>query len=1005
MRVKALRSAGLHQLFNIASSKTSSFHICVFLLLLTAAAAGPPIHAEQPRSGIGRNTALITRFSRDGQVYSTTGSISSIVVTTSLPAGTVGVTYSGSISATGGVAPYAFAVTGGGLPSGLALNTTTGAVYGTPKIATTKNFWVRVTDSQGTVGRVHASLTIGNTTAPNSPTILVAVSPTTATISSGGAQQFSATVQGTSNTAVNWSTSLGSISSDGLFTAPTVTSNTSVTVTAKSAADPTQNASAFVTVVPPLTPVSVSISPTSASLASGGSKQFTALVQGTTDTAVTWASSAGTISSSGMFTAPVVTANATVSVTATSVADSTKKATASVSLSAAPSITVSVSPSSVSMPPGDTQQFIAAVQGTTNTAVSWSSTAGTISSSGLFTAPTVWSTTTITITATSAADSTKEASASVIVSAGGTSGNVGCGVASGGGSRLDQSTCGNYPGAPYEDMNTASPTTAPLPFGSGTIHTITSCTSIVPTAGDVWRFGSNISDGVGGTNQKCIYFAGQNANNFVIDLAGHTLTGGIKCDQSLGGNDCSGITIVNGTVNCNIATGSSVSCITLTQGSNPSKSILLSHLTVNNSNSPSHPDGTYTGFEYAILIQAGGTSAMGPVPAGAGQKTFNGAGIEEAHLTVTAAAGYTGGGYAGQWCARCTSIFNGGNAGVTIEAWNNLVPNNAYVDANQGIVFYHTGPASVHNNYFPWVRYEGTGDTGRPILLDAAGKAFDQAGGEVFNNLIEAYNNRCVRTRQVNHVFVHDNRFEHVQSTTVDPCIMMGGNGDYSEKIDGNVVSNNTFTHAGGTSIEAAESYGLVADGNTFVCESNCSSGTLGAAWIAEGNNGLTFKINSASRTAGCVVTLNLAASPSTTSVLAGTVYVNVNGRADSLNVSGTAGNLVTSISGPTVTYTQAGCSGAYSGGAGGVFWMAQSKVDNFPANGAAIYVKNSIVDPQLTMATPFIACGTAGPACQNPPQLTKIQWCNNTQDTSLVPALGGTGAIVLHATPDSACP
>jgi hypothetical protein len=84
---------------------------------------------------------------------------------------------------------------------------------------------------------------------------------------------------------------------------------------------------------------------------------------------------------------------------------------------------------------------------------------------------------------------------------------------------------------------------------------------------------------------------------------------------------------------------------------------------------------------------------------------------------------------------------------------------------------------------------------------------------------------------------------------------------------------------------------------------------------------------------------------------------------------------------------------------------MAQSTVDNFPANGAQIYVKNSIVDPQLTMPAPFVACGAANPTCTNPPQYTQIKWCNNLQDTTLIPAVGGTGAVVTHVTPDSSCP
>lgn len=759
------------------------------------------------------------------------------------------------------------------------------------------------------------------------------------------------------------------------------------------------------TASPAAATITVAVSPSDVSVLSGATKQFTATVQGTSNTAVNWSTSLGTISKSGLFTAPKVTSNTFVTITAKSAADTSRTDSVFVTV-VRPSVSVSISPTSDSLVSDESQQFVAAVQGTTNTALTWSVTAGSISSGGLFRAPSVSSgTTTVTVTATSVADTSKHATASVVVEPGATSANAGCGVTSKGSTTLDQSTCGNHPGAPYEDLTTASPTVPPSPFGSGTVHTITGCTSITPTAGDVWRFGANVNDGVGGTNQKCIHFAGQHANNFVIDLAGHTLTGGIKCDQSLGGNDCSGMTIVNGTVNCNIANGSSVSCITLTQGSNPSKSIMLSHLTVNNFNSPTKLDGTYRGFEYAILIEAGGATAMSKVPAGASQKTFNGAGIEEAHLTVTDVAGYTGAGYTGQWCARCTAIFNGGGGGASFEAWNNYIPNNAYVDANQGIVFFHTGSSSAHNNYFPWVAYQGTGDTGRPILFDSAGKPFDQAGGQVFNNLIEAYNNRCVRTRQVNNVLVHDNRFEHVRSSTVDPCIMMGGNGDYAEKLNGNIVSNNTFIQAGGTSIEAAESYGLVADSNRFSCESDCSSGMLGAAWLAEGNKGLTYEIKSASRTSACVVTLTLDSGPAATSVLNGAVYVNVSGRSDNFNVSGTAGNLVTTASGSTITYTQAGCLGANSGGAGGIFWMAQSKVDNFPANGAQIYVKNSIVDPQLTMPTAFVACGKANPACDNPPQFTQILWCNNTQDLTLLPALGGTGALVTHLTANPACP
>src|SRR5205814_996544 len=206
-------------------------------------------------------------------------------------------------------------------------------ITGTPTTAIVKSFWIRVGDSQGNSGRVHTQITISASSSPNYvSSITVVVSPTSASVASGGTQQFSATVQGTSNTAVNWSASAGIISSSGLFTPPTVTSNSSVTITAKSAADSSQSASAYVTVVPPVPMISISVSPSSTSLASGSTQQFAASVQGTSNTAVSWSASSGTISNSGFFTAPTVTSNSSITVTATSASDPTQRAIAYVTV-------------------------------------------------------------------------------------------------------------------------------------------------------------------------------------------------------------------------------------------------------------------------------------------------------------------------------------------------------------------------------------------------------------------------------------------------------------------------------------------------------------------------------------------------------------------------------------------------------------------------------------------------------------------------------------------------
>src|SRR5437867_8771732 len=56
----------------------------------------------------------------------------SFTLIANLPTGVVGVPYSGAMVATGGTAPYKFVLSDGSLPAGLALNSTTGTITGTP---------------------------------------------------------------------------------------------------------------------------------------------------------------------------------------------------------------------------------------------------------------------------------------------------------------------------------------------------------------------------------------------------------------------------------------------------------------------------------------------------------------------------------------------------------------------------------------------------------------------------------------------------------------------------------------------------------------------------------------------------------------------------------------------------------------------------------------------------------------------------------------------------------
>lgn len=173
--------------------------------------------------------------------------------------------------------------------------------------------------------------------------VTIAISPTSATVAAGTTQQFSASVSGTSNTAVTWqvnnttggNSTVGTITTAGLYTAPAIVpSPATVTVTAVSQADSTQSASATVTIS-----LSVSVYPSSATVQLGLSQQFSASVSAA-NTAVTWEvngtqggnSTVGTITSDGLYTAPASVPAAAVAVTAVSQVDNTTAASAAVTV-------------------------------------------------------------------------------------------------------------------------------------------------------------------------------------------------------------------------------------------------------------------------------------------------------------------------------------------------------------------------------------------------------------------------------------------------------------------------------------------------------------------------------------------------------------------------------------------------------------------------------------------------------------------------------------------------
>jgi hypothetical protein len=216
------------------------------------------------------------------------------------------------------------------------------------------------------------------------------ITPPNPTVNEGATQQFSV-----GGAAATWTTNCGSISATGLFNAPLYPKVCTVTATATSGG---QTASTSPNVVSPII-----MTPSAVVTPQGQTQQFTASAP------VAWTAACGSITAGGLFTASATVGKyCTIQGTATT---SPKYVVYGYDKIGSPTATaLTIAPLNPTLVTGSTQQF------TTSLPASFAANCGTISATGLYTAPSAPATCKITATATDGSGQVSFTSATITAS-------------------------------------------------------------------------------------------------------------------------------------------------------------------------------------------------------------------------------------------------------------------------------------------------------------------------------------------------------------------------------------------------------------------------------------------------------------------------------------------------------------------------------------------------------------------------------------------------------------
>jgi hypothetical protein len=233
------------------------------------------------------------------------------VTTGSLPGGTVGTPFGATLAATGGITPYTWSISGGSLPAGINLNTSTGLISGTPTTAGTSNFTVKVADSETPTAQ-NATASFGIAISNPAPLVITTTSlpngtdgsSYTATVdASGGIKPYSWSITaGALPTGLNLNSNTGQISGTPTATGPfnftiAVTDSENPAVETVASLSITINPSTPLQIVTSSLPEGSGATPYSATLsASGGVPPYSwSIPNGSLPSGLTLNVSAGTI--------------------------------------------------------------------------------------------------------------------------------------------------------------------------------------------------------------------------------------------------------------------------------------------------------------------------------------------------------------------------------------------------------------------------------------------------------------------------------------------------------------------------------------------------------------------------------------------------------------------------------------------------------------------------------------------------------------------------------------